>query len=230
MIEMNDVCVTYSLRGHTVKALDHLSLTVRESDYISIVGPSGCGKSTLLQVLGGMLTPGSGGVFMDGESLFEMPLAKRAELRREKIGFVFQRFNLVPYLTAMENVQMPLLLRRCDRAEQERKATEVLERVDLGDRMDHKPSELSVGQQQRVALARMLANDPSIILADEPTGALDPETAEHVLQFFEQMNKEGRTIVMVTHDAGAAECARRTVRMADGCITQTDENAHQARK
>lgn len=226
MIEMRDICVTYTLRGRTIKALDHLSLAVGASDYIAVVGPSGCGKSTLLQVLGGMLTPDAGEVLM----LFAMPPARRSEIRRERIGFVFQRFNLVPYLTAQENVQIPLLLHRCDKAEQEAKAAAVLARVGLADRMDHKPAELSVGQQQRVALARMLANDPRIIFADEPTGALDPETGRHVLHFFEEMNQEGRTIVMVTHDADAARSALRTVHMADGCITQTDENQKRGRK
>ncbi|MCP4714618.1 MAG: ATP-binding cassette domain-containing protein, partial [Deltaproteobacteria bacterium] len=152
------------------------------------------------------------------DSLFDMSERERAEIRRAKAGFVFQRFNLVPYLTAMENVQIPLLLSQVGKQQQKAKASELLIRVGLGERMDHKPSELSVGQQQRVALARMLANDPGIIFADEPTGALDPETSEHVLQFFEDMNKEGRTIVMVTHDAAAAKCAQRTISMADGRI------------
>lgn len=224
MIEVNNVSVTYALRGHTVRALDNLSLQITSGEYVAIVGPSGCGKSTLLQVLGGMLTPDSGEVWMEGESLFAMSEIKRAAYRRQKIGFVFQRFNLVPYLTAAENVQIPLLLNGKNSEQQEGKASELLARVGLADRMDHKPSELSVGQQQRVALARMLANNPDLIFADEPTGALDPETAEHVLRFFDEMNAEGKTIIMVTHDAAAAQCAFRKVSMADGRIIRTEEN------
>ncbi|MHC4886123.1 MAG: ABC transporter ATP-binding protein [Planctomycetota bacterium] len=229
MIEMKNISVSYTLRGHTVKALDELSLRVEKGDYVSIIGPSGCGKSTLLQVLGGMLTPDRGEVFMEKKSLFGLPESKRAEIRRERIGFVFQRFNLVGYLTAQENVQIPLLLNLKEKEAQEAKSAELLTRVGLGDRMDHKPSELSVGQQQRVALARMLANDPDIIFADEPTGALDPETAKGVLSFFEEMNQEGRTIVMVTHDPQAARCALRTVRLADGRIAETLENSSEER-
>jgi putative ABC transport system ATP-binding protein len=230
MLEMKNISVTYALRGHEVRALDDLSLTVNAGDYVSVIGPSGCGKSTLLQVLGGMLTPDSGAVLMDNELLFDMPQRKRAKIRREKVGFVFQRFNLVPYLTAQENVQVPLLLSGWDREKQEARASELLARVGLGGRMDHKPSELSVGQQQRVALARMLANDPRVIFADEPTGALDPETAEQVLQFFQEMNQEGRTIVMVTHDVDAAKCASRTIRMAEGRIVHNEENVAEARE
>lgn len=218
MISIKNVSVNYTLRGHQVKALDDLSLTVEAGDYISIVGSSGCGKSTLLQVMGGMLTPDSGEVHMDSDSLFEMSDKRRSEIRRNKAGFVFQRFNLIPYLTALENVQMPLLLSRVGNEKQESRATKLLTQVGLGERLDHKPSELSVGQQQRVALARMLANDPDIIFADEPTGALDPDTAEHVLQFFEDLNREGRTIVMVTHNVEAAKRSKRIVSMADGRI------------
>jgi putative ABC transport system ATP-binding protein len=139
-------------------------------------------------------------------------------LRKENIGFVFQTFNLVPYLTALENVQVPMFLAGMDDKSQAKTATALLQRVGLGDRLDHKPAELSVGQQQRVALARMLANDPAVILADEPTGNLDPETADRVIRFFEEFNEEGRTIVMVTHDPKAAERARRSLRLADGQV------------
>lgn len=219
MIEMTNISVTYSLKGHKVKAIDNLSLAVAQGDYLSVVGSSGCGKSTLLQVFGGMLTPDSGEVILNNESLFTMSTRKRSKIRREKIGFVFQRFNLIPYLTALQNVQIPLLLTDCSKEKQEAKAAELLARVGLAERIDHKPSELSVGQQQRVALARMLANDPEIIFADEPTGALDPETAETVLQFFEELNREGRTLVMVTHDTNAVGRGNRTIRMAEGRIT-----------
>jgi len=167
---------------------------------------------------GGMLSPASGTVTVDGKSLYDLSSEHRAVVRREKIGFVFQTFNLVPYLTALENVQIPLFLAKLTDKEQKERAAALLERVGLGDRLDHKPSELSIGQQQRVALARMLANDPPIILADEPTGNLDPENAESVQRFLKEANAEGRTIVMVTHDMRAAEIAQRKLRLVDGKI------------
>ena len=157
-------------------------------------------------------------MLLEDESIYDLTSDGRARLRKENIGFVFQTFNLVPYLTALENVQIPLFLAGMDDKSQDEKATALLERVGLGDRLDHKPTELSVGQQQRVALARMLANDPAIILADEPTGNLDPETADQVIGFFEEFNEEGRTIVMVTHDPKAAERAKKTLRLRDGKI------------
>jgi putative ABC transport system ATP-binding protein len=201
-----------------VKALDGATAHIADGDYVSIVGPSGSGKSTLLLMLGGMLSPSSGRVLLRGESIYDLTSDGRARLRKANIGFVFQTFNLVPYLTALENVQLPLFLAGVDEKTHKGKATALLERVGLGDRVDHKPTELSVGQQQRVALARMLANDPAVILADEPTGNLDPETADQMIGFFEEFNREGRTIVMVTHDPRAAARAKRTLRLAEGCI------------
>jgi putative ABC transport system ATP-binding protein len=177
----------------------------------------------LLLMLGGMLTPTCGQVLIDNQSIYELSADQRAEVRHKKIGFVFQTFNLVPYLTALENVQIPLLLAGVPDSRQEASARQLLSRVGLGDRLDHKPSELSVGQQQRVALARMLANDPKIILADEPTGNLDPETGEQVMEFFGEMSREGRTIVMVTHDMRAAAKAKRTVRIVTGRLSASAE-------
>jgi putative ABC transport system ATP-binding protein len=157
-------------------------------------------------------------VLLQDESIYDLTSDSRARLRKENIGFVFQTFNLVPYLTALENVQIPLYLAGADENRQTETATALLERVGLGDRLDHKPTELSVGQQQRVALARMLANNPVVILADEPTGNLDPETADQVIRFFEEFNEEGRTIVLVTHDPRAAARASRILKLADGRI------------
>jgi len=196
---------------------------IAAGDFVSLVGPSGSGKSTLLLMLGGMLSPTSGEVFLDGTSIYDLNADDRARLRMNHVGFVFQTFNLVTYLTALENVQIALYLAGVGGDEQEERAARLLQRVGLGDRLDHKPSELSVGQQQRVALARMLANDPAVILADEPTGNLDPQTSAQVIRFFEEFNDEGRTIVMVTHDPRAAEKARRVLRIADGKIA--DERA-----
>ena len=218
MLALDAVSKTYQLRGRGIPGLVNASLSIESGDFVSIVGPSGSGKSTLLLMLGGMSSPTSGRVCFDGRSLYELPPRERAATRRNEIGFVFQTFNLIPYLTARENVKTPLMLSRMAKSEQEQRASAALERVGLLDRADHKPSELSVGQQQRVALARMLANDPRLILADEPTGNLDPETANTVLDFFDEFHREGRTIVMVTHDPSAAQRAKRCVRIENGRI------------
>jgi putative ABC transport system ATP-binding protein len=220
MLCMEDVTKTYVLRRQPVTGLDRATITIDKGEFVSLVGPSGSGKSTLLLMLGGMLSPTSGRVLLDGHSLYERSANDRARLRQRSIGFVFQTFNLVPYLTAIENVQVPLYLGGVRLAEQRDRAAAMLERVGLANRLDHKPSELSVGQQQRVALARMLANDPAVILADEPTGNLDPETAAHVIGFLEEFNAEGRTIVMVTHDPRAAQRAKRVVRLVEGRLVE----------
>jgi putative ABC transport system ATP-binding protein len=217
-MRLETVSKSYMHRGKTVAALDNASLEIAAGDFVAVVGPSGSGKSTLLLVLGGMLSPSAGKVSLNGHSLYDLSPNARAELRRQKVGFVFQTFNLVPYLTAMENVQIPLYLAGLDEATQKQRAAALLERVGLGDRLDHKPPELSIGQQQRVALARVLANDPEVILADEPTGNLDPETGQQVLDLLEQMNREGRTVVMVTHDPRAAARAKRTLKLVEGRI------------
>jgi putative ABC transport system ATP-binding protein len=218
MLRMEGVSKSYNHRAASVTALRDANVKMNRGDYVSIVGPSGSGKSTLLLMLGGMLSPTGGRVYVDGTSLYDMTPNERAAFRKKNIGFVFQTFNLVPYLTALENVQIPLFLAGKEDAAQREHATSLLERVGLGDRLDHKPSELSVGQQQRVALARVLANDPAVILADEPTGNLDPETGRHVIDFFDELNKEGRTIVMVTHDPRAAERAQTTLRLVEGTV------------
>jgi putative ABC transport system ATP-binding protein len=215
---MEKVTKSYRHRGQMVTALDGATFQIPKGDFVAVVGPSGSGKSTLLLMLGGMLSPTSGKVLLEEESIYDLNSDQRAGLRRKRIGFVFQTFNLVPYLTAIENVQVPFYLAGLDKKAQEESAAALLERVGLAERMHHKPCELSVGQQQRVALARMLANDPAVILADEPTGNLDPETGRQVIQFFEEVNLEGRTVVMVTHDPRAAERAKRTLRLANGLI------------
>ncbi|MCX7019277.1 MAG: ABC transporter ATP-binding protein [bacterium] len=219
MLTMENVTKQYTRRRHEIIGLRNANLRIDNGEFVAIVGPSGSGKSTLLLMLGGMLSPSSGRVCVDGQSIYDLSVNGRAALRKQKIGFVFQTFNLVPYLSALQNVQVPLYLAGLVDGQQTGIATRLLERVGLGDRLDHKPSELSVGQQQRVALARMLANDPKIILADEPTGNLDPETGSNILEFFAELNAEGRTVVMVTHDARAAAVrATRTMRIVDGSI------------
>ena len=223
MLSLEAVSVTYNHRRQVVAALADVSLQIADGDFVSVVGPSGSGKSTLLLTLGGMLSPSAGRVLLDGESVYDLPSDQRARLRRKKLGFVFQTFNLVPYLTALENVQAPLFLAGVGDREQRERAASLLERVGLGDRLDHKPSELSVGQQQRVALARVLANEPAIILADEPTGNLDPDTAQQVIGFLEDLSREGRTLVMVTHDPRAARRAKRNLSLRAGKIASEEQ-------
>ena len=228
VLRMESVIKTYSRRGKEICALDNVTMEISRGDFVSIIGPSGSGKSTLLLMLGGMLSPASGRVLVDGVSLYDLDTEERAALRRKTIGFVFQTFNLIPYLTALENVQVPLMLAGADGNEKTERATALLTRLGLGDRLDHKPSELSVGQQQRVALARVQANDPPVILADEPTGNLDPETGRAVLSFLDELNREGRTIVMVTHDLRAAEKAKRVIRLAEGRVHSDETQRIQA--
>lgn len=216
MIKVKNVSKIYKKGGQEIKAIDDVSLTISKGDFISIIGPSGSGKSTLLLMLGGMLSPSHGQIFIDEDSIYDLKPNKRARLRHKKMGFVFQTFNLIPYLSAMQNVQVPLFLSGMDEKIQKERAQILLERVGLGDRMDHTPAELSVGQQQRIALARMLANDPAIIFADEPTGNLDPDMSQHVMNFLTELNQEGRTIILVTHDMNVAKKAKQTITISKG--------------
>ncbi len=218
MIALQSVSKHFQHRGKPVAALANVTLEIAKGDFVAIIGPSGSGKSTFLHLLGGMLSPTEGKVRIENDSLYDLTSDERSALRKKKIGFVFQTFNLVPYLTALENVQVPLVLAGLGEDEQKRRAEALLGRLGLSDRLDHKPRELSVGQQQRVALARMLANDPVLILADEPTGNLDPETAEGIMDFLGELNGEGRTIVMVTHDLRLAKRAKRALRLVNGAI------------
>ena len=218
MLQLEKVSKTFTRRGGSVVGLHPASLEIGAGDFVAVVGPSGSGKTTLLSIVGGMLAPTTGRVLLEGQSLYELSVRARTILRGRKIGFVFQTFNLVPFLTALENVQMPLYLAGLAPKEQQRRALAALDRVGLADRVQHKPSELSVGQQQRVALARTLANDPVLILADEPTGNLDPATRKQVLEMFDEFNREGRTIIMVTHDPEAAGHARRALLLDQGTV------------
>jgi putative ABC transport system ATP-binding protein len=225
MFRLENVSKNYTRRGRAVIAFATDSLTIAKGDYTAIVGPSGSGKTTLLSMLGGMLAPDAGKVWLGDDSLYDLPVKKRTALRRETIGFVFQTFNLVPYLKAWENVAVPLYLDGWTPSEQRERAMLLLEQVGLGDRLDHKPFELSIGQQQRVALARTLANEPSVILADEPTGNLDAENRARVLDFFDELHRQGRTIVMVTHDQTAANRARSMLALRDGLVHSTVTSA-----
>ena len=220
MIRLENVKRTYTRHGQTVTALQCENLCISAGEYVAVIGPSGSGKSTLLSLLGGMLSPSSGRIWLDDMSVYEQPLTARATMRRERMGFVFQTFNLIPYLTALENVQVPLGLNGVGLQDQTALAIAMLQRFGLADRLNHKPSEMSVGQQQRVALARTLVNDPQIILADEPTGNLDPTSREVVLKAFDMCHEEGRTIITVTHDVPAAARAKRRLVLNEGQISE----------
>ena len=219
MIRLENVTKHYSRRGESITALRCEQLTISTSEYVAIIGPSGSGKTTLLSLLGGMLSPTTGKVWLGETSVYDLATPARSELRSQQLGFVFQTFNLVPYLTALQNVQIPLCLLGQSAADQQQSATEMLGRFGLADRLHHRPSELSVGQQQRVALARTLVNDPKIILADEPTGNLDSQSAAEVFALVRKFNREfGCAVLLVTHDPRLSEQCDRTVTLADGNI------------
>jgi putative ABC transport system ATP-binding protein len=222
VLKLDAVSKTYNHHARMVTALDSATLEIEQGEYVAVVGPSGSGKSTLLLVLGGMLSPSEGTVLFDGKSLYDLTPDQRAGIRQKNIGFVFQTFNLVPYLTAIENVQVPLLLAGVAEAEQGERAAALLERVGLGDRLDHKPRELSVGQQQRVALARVLANDPAVILADEPTGNLDTTTGANIMHLLQELSGQGKTILMVTHEEDIAAYGDHRLYLRDGRIDRIE--------
>lgn len=225
MFHLQKITKIYRKRQHAVTAFRADELEIKSGEYVAVIGPSGSGKTTLLSMLGGMLSPDTGTVQFDDQSLYDLSVTERTRLRRDKIGFVFQTFNLISYLTAIENVQVPMYLGGVEIAQQRKRAAALLEQLGLGNRLDHKPGELSTGQQQRVALARTLANNPRLILADEPTGNLDPESREAILSLFDGFIKDGRTIVMVTHDPAAAARASRRLRLSDGTLVSSDETS-----
>jgi putative ABC transport system ATP-binding protein len=216
------VSKSYHLGGEGVHALRTTTFDVEPGEFIAIVGPSGSGKSTLLSMLGGMLSPTHGRVVLDGESLYDVDVEQRSEIRNRKIGFVFQNFNLIPWLNALENVELPLRLRAggCDRTWRRNTATELLERFGIADRAAHRPSELSAGQQQRVALARTLATGPRLILADEPTGNLDSVTRNLVIETLSELCRDGRAVILVTHDEAVSAMATRVLHIADGSVDE----------
>ena len=201
-----------------VQALREVNLEIQDGEFIAIIGPSGSGKSTLLNMIGCLDTPTSGAVFIDGIDTGKLSENGLAEIRREKIGFIFQQFNLVHTLNALENVALPMFFAGVKRETRLKRAEELLAKVGLGDRIYHKPSEMSGGQQQRVAIARALSNDPEVVIGDEPTGNVDTETGNTIMGLLEGLNKEGRTIIVVTHDAEIAARAGRTKRMRDGRV------------
>jgi len=216
VIEVRGLEKTFAGDGAPVQALRGLDLVVPEGSFLGVMGQSGSGKSTFLAVLGGLSHPSAGEVRVDGIDLYGLPGERLADFRREYLGFVFQSFNLVPYLTALENVLLPLAVKRMPAAEKRARAIEVLGRVGLADRSRHLPGKLSGGEQERVAIARALVNDPPLLLADEPTGALDSETTTEVMELFAELHREGNTIVMVTHNLEIRRYFDRTVVLKDG--------------
>jgi len=219
VLETRNVKRTYQMGKVMVSALRGVSLQIEESEFVAILGPSGSGKSTMLHILGGLDRPDEGEVLIDGISLYALNDNKLADVRLHKVGFVFQFFNLLPRLTALRNVEIPLTLANVSEQESIKKAKEILELVGLGDRITHRPNELSGGEQQRVAIARALINDPKIVLADEPTGNLDTTTGGEIVRLMQRLNKEeGQTFVVVTHDPSVAENADRILFLKDGLV------------
>lgn len=219
-----DVQKTYLMGLVTVQALRGVSLDIDEGEYVSIMGPSGCGKSTLLNVLGCLDRPSSGHYYLGEVDVSQMDDDALSEVRGKRLGFIFQSYNLIQQLTVIENIEVPLFYQNIAPAVGRKKATEFAKRVGLEHRLHHKPFELSGGQQQRVAIARALVNDPLVILADEPTGNLDSRSGVEILQIFDELHGQGKTIIMVTHDENIAKRAERTIRLSDGMVESNTRN------
>lgn len=218
VIELVDVTKIYSLPAGDVVALDNISLTINEGEFVAIMGPSGSGKSTLLNQIGSLDVPTAGDLYVNGRNIREMDDDELTDLRRDEIGYIFQKFNLIPLLTAYENVEYPYLLKH-KKTDKTGKVAALLKQVGIDEsRMYHTPNELSGGQQQRVAIARALVNDPCILLCDEPTGNLDTKTSSQIMEMLAQLNNEGMTVIMVTHDPHIADYAQRTITISDGRI------------
>lgn len=222
LIKMRDIWKTYKMGNQELHALKNVSFDVRQGDYLAIIGPSGSGKSTLMNLIGCLDSPSKGEYWINGEQVAEMTDDELARIRNKEIGFVFQTFNLLSRATALHNVELPLIYAGIGTSERHDKAVEVLTSVELGDRITHRPNELSGGQRQRVAIARALVNDPSILLADEPTGALDTKTSAEIMLLFERLHDEGNTIIVVTHEMEVAERAHRVITIRDGEIEKDE--------
>ncbi len=222
MIRLRDLTKRYQTGDQEIRALDGVSLDIADGDFIAIMGASGSGKSTLMNIVGCLDTPSSGSYEFEGLPLDRYDDDALAQIRNQKIGFVFQSFNLLPRTSALENVELPMLYAGVPPAERKRRALESLQKVGLGDRTEHKPNELSGGQQQRVSIARAIVNRPKILLADEPTGALDSRTSEEIMALFTELNRLGMTVVLITHEREVAEYAHRIIRFRDGRILSDD--------
>jgi len=227
MIEITNLSKVFTQNGEQIVPLDNVNLSIGQGEFVTVVGPSGSGKSTFLLTIGGLIQPTRGEVRINGTSLYEVNNTERARIRLRVLGFMFQTFNLIPYLTALENVEVPMSLAGVPGKEQRRKTLELLDRVGLSHRIKHRPAQLSVGERQRVALARTLANDPSIILADEPTGNLDPKLSGEILEYFKQFSENGITVIMVTHDHQSAAESDHRLQIINGVVTEFHSNTRE---
>ena len=224
LINLSDIYKIYNVGGEEVRALDGVDLTINNNEYLAIMGPSGSGKSTMMNMIGCLDTPTSGIYHFEGEEVHIMDDAQLASIRNRKIGFVFQTFNLLPKASALHNVEIPLVYANIKKEKRIDMASQALKDVGLGDRMHHKPNELSGGQRQRVAIARALVNNPSIILADEPTGNLDSKSGHEIMEILDNLHSKGNTIILVTHEDDIAKRAKRTIRLFDGKIIEDEKS------
>lgn len=218
LIEIHDMCKIYNPGENEVRALDHVSLTIDENEFVAIIGQSGSGKSTLMNMLGCLDVPSCGTYILNGQDVSGLTDDELSDIRNKEIGFIFQGFNLIAGLTALENVELPLIYRGVSKKERVKLADTALEKVGLGSRKSHKPSEMSGGQQQRVAIARAIAQAPPVILADEPTGNLDSGSTKEIMEILQELHREGRTVILITHDNEIAAKAKRIIRIMDGKI------------
>lgn len=224
LIEVRDLAKIYTMGEEKIHAIRKMSFNIDKNEYVALMGPSGSGKSTLMNILGCLDSPTSGTYILNQTDVSKMSDSELAEVRNKQIGFVFQTFNLLPRLSALENVALPLVYAGLSKADRNEKAKQVMDKVGLGDRMGHKPNELSGGQRQRVAIARALVNDPAIILADEPTGNLDTKTSIEIMSIFEAIHNTGNTVILVTHEPDIADHAHRIIRLRDGMIESDTQN------
>jgi putative ABC transport system ATP-binding protein len=228
LLQINDLSKEYTMGENVLRALDHVDLSIESGDYVAITGTSGSGKSTMLNILGCLDRPSGGNYVLNGKDVSQMNPDELAEIRNREIGFIFQSFNLLPRATALDNVMQPLIYRGMSRSDRKKAATEALNHVGLGSRMDHLPNQLSGGQRQRVAIARALVTKPSILLADEPTGTLDTRTTVEIMKLFDELHAQRQTIIVVTHESDIAEHCHRIVRLEDGHVAD-DHRIHPLR-
>lgn len=224
LIEIKDICKVYNPGENEVRALDHVSLNIQKGEFVAIIGQSGSGKSTLMNMLGCLDVPTSGTYILNGSDVSDMTDDELSDIRNQEIGFIFQGFNLIAGLNAMENVELPLIYRGVGKKERHRLSINALTKVGLDHRLEHKPAEMSGGQQQRVAIARAIAQAPPVILADEPTGNLDSASSKEIIEILKELHKEGRTVIIITHDNDIAAQAKRVIRIRDGRIERDYEN------
>jgi putative ABC transport system ATP-binding protein len=220
IIRLDNICKTYKMGSSVINAVCDASLNINKGEFVAIVGPSGSGKSTMMNMVGALDLASKGEIFLDGIDIEHLAESRLAQIRGKRIGFIFQTFNLIPTLNALENVSLPMIFQGVSRGKRIERARQLLKEVKLEKRMYHLPNELSGGERQRVAIARALANDPEVILADEPTGNLDSKTGEEILNMFIELNKKGKTIIMITHDNNLAKRAQRIIRLSDGKIVK----------